>query len=123
MTRNIEATGKGSEEPPVPTLGPAFEGRTVRHGTPSGHRQHQLDGTEPCNACRMAKAHYDWRWRQSGNATKKNRLRAKAQSIAATRLRNAHQSEYDELYAEEVARLFKGSGLEPPMQRKKKRQT
>ena len=114
MSLKREAAGPGSVEPPLPPLGPAFEGRKVRHGTPSGWRRHQADGTEPCQACTLAKSHYDWRWRSGDLQTKKNRLRAKAQALALAELRKRHQTEYDAIYDRAVATLFREAGLEPP---------
>ena len=45
---------------------------------------------------------------------KKGRLRSKAQSIALSRLYSLHGDEYKKLYEEELARLHKEHGLEPP---------
>ena len=45
---------------------------------------------------------------------KKGRLRSKAQSIALSRLYSLHGDEYKKLYEQELVRLHREHGLEPP---------
>lgn len=92
--------------------GEAFEKSKTRHGTISGWRKHQQDGTEPCTSCNEAKASYDKRWRDIPENTLRNRLNAKAQGRALTTLRKKYAVEYKALYDEAVTALLAEHGLE-----------
>lgn len=109
--------GKGEvlrgPEPVTPEPGVEFEGRKVRHGTNSGWRQHQQDGTDPCDICRQAKAAYDYRRHDAPEEVIRNRLHAKAQNRANTALRQRHPEEYKALYEAAKTELFAEAGLEP----------
>ena len=72
----------------------------VRHGTASGWRKHQKDGTGPCDACVRARSEYDRRRLEAPEATNRNRLTARAQHLALMRLMRAHKTEYDVYYIE-----------------------
>ncbi len=113
MTR-IRDEKTGSIEPEKPEPGKTFPGSRVRHGTTSGYNLHKELGDEPCNACAMAKAHYDWRWRSSDQNTRKNRLRAKAQALSLAELRRRHADEYDEIYRTTSGDVFREAGFDPP---------
>ena len=76
-----------------------------RHGTPTGYGQHQTAGEKPCDACTAAKSEYDRRWREATGRQKSDRLAARAQNKAETRLRRMHPNTYRILYAEELAKL------------------
>lgn len=80
---------------------------TVRHGTHSGWTKHTKHGVRPCDACKAAKAAYDARRLSATDKQLMNRLTAKAQSRASTRLREAHPAVYRQLYLEEKAKLLK----------------
>jgi hypothetical protein len=84
-----------------------------RHGTPSGYKRHQLDSEKPCDACARAKQEYDQRWRSSPEQTRRNRLHAKAQGRAHTRMRAIYPEVYAALYAEEKERAYREAGLYP----------
>lgn len=95
--------------PKEPKPGVNFPDSATRHGTISGHRKHCVEGTEPCEICRQAKAAYDYRWRNADERTKRNRLAAKAQQQANSELARRHYEEYraiyDELYEELLAEV------------------
>lgn len=82
-------------------------GEDGRHGTTSGAARHAAAGELPCDACRAAKAEYDRRWRSSDEKTRKNRLHAKAQSLAERDLRQAHYEEYRAYYVAHRDRLLR----------------
>lgn len=111
MTRYREANGAGDYEPPQAIPGPFLANSKARHGTPSGFLAHQKRGEEPCVSCRTAKAHYDWRWRNSGDTARRNRAHATAQRLAYQRLKRAHLAEYRRLYEEAKAEVFAEVGL------------
>lgn len=54
-------------------------------------------------------------------AGRRNRARAYAQHLARKRLRERHPDEYEELYREEVERLFRERGLGIPWARPRRR--
>lgn len=76
-----------------------------RCGTASGATRHSKAGEPPCDACRAAKAAYDKRWLSTPEATQRNRLHAKAQSIANRALEDAHPEEYRAAYVAAKAEL------------------
>lgn len=69
-----------------------------RHGTLSGARRHSAAGEPPCEACRAAKAEYDKRYKSADDKKRRNRLHAKAQSLALADLRRRYLDEYRDLY-------------------------
>jgi len=77
-----------------------FPESTVRHGTISGHREHQDRGELPCDACTRAKSEYDARRRSAPEQTRKARMYARAQGRALRDLRQRHGEEYALLYAQ-----------------------
>jgi hypothetical protein len=83
----------------------------ARCGTPSGYRRHQLDGEKPCDACATAKREYDQRLRSAPEATRRNRLHAKAQACATSRLRSIYPDLYAALYREEKERIWRENGM------------
>lgn len=70
----------------------------TRHGTPSGYRKHQDEGTDPCVFCATAKQQYDARGRETPKVTRKNRLSAMAQQRAKTELTHLFPDEFRLLY-------------------------
>ena len=114
---------RGSTEPPKPEPGAKFDerqARSARHGTPSGYNRHHAEGTDPCGACLQAQAHQNWRNLQADHATRRNRLRAKAQALAVAELTRAHPAEYHVYYDRAVAELFDEAGLAPPVKHRKR---
>lgn len=80
--------------------------RTARCGTTSGYTRHQLDGEKPCDACALAKKEYDKRRKEVPRIRQLNRLHARAQTRALSRLRVLYRDEYRAFYAEEKALLL-----------------
>lgn len=109
-----------STEPPRPTPGDPFPGKRARHGTEGGYNAHRKSKEDPCEACRIAKSHADWRRRQASDSALRNRLRAKGQSLALLELSRRHLDEYHELYDKHVNKLLADNGLEPLQQQRKK---
>jgi hypothetical protein len=70
----------------------------ARCGTPSGHSRHQRHGEKPCNACALAKARYDARWRSAEARTQRSRINAQAQKRALLTLSWRYPDEYRQLY-------------------------
>jgi hypothetical protein len=116
--------GDGQEtagvEPPRPEPGEAFNGSRVRHGTESGNRHHQVLGEEPCESCRQAKAHADWRRLQATDKQLRNRVRARAQAKAEGEVIRAHVEEYHEAYDRWIEKLLREAGLPPRQHQRKK---
>lgn len=82
-----------------------FSNSKTRHGTPSGYRLHQILGERPCDACVRAKQEYDRRRLQASDLQLKNRMRARAQNRAKTRLVHLYPDEYLALYREALSVL------------------
>ncbi|MGH7791414.1 MAG: hypothetical protein ACREOB_03780 [Thermodesulfobacteriota bacterium] len=80
---------------------------TTRHGTPSGFRRHQTLGERPCDPCFYAKQTYDKRRKSLPEFIIKDRLNAKAQSLALKELKNNHYNEYKDYYDRCKAQLTK----------------
>lgn len=83
------------------------EGSTRRCGTISGWQGHHDHGEKPCDACAAAKARYDARRMGTPVNTMKNRLSARAQGKASVALRALHKAEYDELFAQAKAQIYR----------------
>jgi len=62
-------------------------------------------------ACAAAKAAYDQRWRSAPEQAQKNRLTARAQSVALSELKDRYPDEYRELYLAAKERRFAENGL------------
>ena len=83
----------------------------ARCGTPSGYNAHQNRGEKPCDACARAKREYDQRNRSAPLKTVKNRLTARAQNCARSRLADLYPDVYRTLFQEEKERVFREAGL------------
>ena len=92
--------------------GEYFLGSGVRHGTANGYSKHQALGESPCEMCRIAKHEYDTRNRAIPEKTKRNRLRARAQSRANTELRRRYPDEWKLIYDKHHNVLLAEAGLE-----------
>jgi hypothetical protein len=92
------------EGPPIPAPGEAYANSVTRHGTTSGWRKHYDLEEEACDACRAAKARYDWERKNATEVKRMARNRAAAQQKAITRLTRAHPEEYKKYYEEEKER-------------------
>lgn len=89
-----------------------FEGSNTRHGTQSGWSLHQKRGEDPCSACYDAKQKYDARWRTAGKNRQKNRLCAKAQAKAYSRIAREFPALYRRYYLEYKTQIFAEAGIE-----------
>lgn len=83
-----------------------FPDSTTRHGTLSGWRKHIKIGERPCDPCYFAKQEYDQRRLKAPGPLRRNRLRARAQARATTRLRNMFPEEWKVLYAQAWKEVF-----------------
>jgi hypothetical protein len=54
----------------------------IEHGTARGYTQHRRAGTEPCQACRYAKAEYQRELGDRAREAKAERERAEAEAVA-----------------------------------------
>ncbi len=87
------------------------DSKSVRHGTANGHAKHLNENTPPCEPCRIAKSQYDQRQLDIPENVTRNRIGAKAQSLAFRELRTAHEEEYRVLYQKNRDALLDEAGL------------
>jgi hypothetical protein len=88
------------------SLTDTFADSRVRHGTQSGWRLHQDRGERPCDPCYFAKQAYDQRRKEVPQERIRNRLHARAQTIANQRLKELYPDLYRVFYLEAKARLL-----------------
>lgn len=84
----------------------------TRHGSHSGWSLHSQLNEEPCTPCWNAKSEYDKRRLEAPDLVVRNRLRARAQGRAETRLVRAYKSEYDFYYQQELEKVFAEEGVQ-----------